>query len=181
LTEGVAAIADACLSWAIDNNLSQRLTLRDPLAVVQIKTLEAGACAAALALFTGQPQPEPSLAAPALLLGSLSYGVSLVFAMKALRLLGAAREAAYFATAPFLGAVLSVPLLGERPGATDLAAAALMVAGVALLRSEQHVHAHTHATLEHDHVHTHDEHHQHAHQGAFEEPHAYPHRVVVPL
>ncbi|WP_437811738.1 DMT family transporter [Sorangium sp. So ce1078] len=173
---GVAAIAGACLSWAIDNNLSQRLTLRDPLAVVQIKTLGAGACAAALALSTGQPLPEPSLAMPALLLGSLSYGVSLVLDMKALRILGAAREAAYFATAPFLGALLSVPLLGDRPGAADLAAAGLMVAGVALLRSERHAHGHAHAALEHDHVHTHDEHHQHAHEGPSDEPHAHPHR-----
>ncbi|XYH95029.1 hypothetical protein ACMHYB_45610 [Sorangium sp. So ce1128] len=75
---GVAAIAGACLSWAVDNNLSQRLTLRDPLAVVQIKTLGAGACAAGLALLGGQQIPEPSLVLPALLLGSLSYGVSLV-------------------------------------------------------------------------------------------------------
>ncbi|WP_437607991.1 hypothetical protein WMF20_45120 [Sorangium sp. So ce834] len=95
---------------------------------------------------------------------------------EAAAILGAAREAAYFATAPFLGAVLAIPLLGERPGAADLAAAGLMAAGVALLRSERHAHAHTHAPLEHDHVHTHDEHHRHAHDGAFDEPHAHPHR-----
>ncbi|WP_437941642.1 DMT family transporter [Sorangium sp. So ce341] len=176
---GVAAIAGACLSWAIDNNLSQRLTLRDPLAVVQIKTLGAGACATALALLGGQQLPGPSLVAPALLLGCLSYGVSLVLDMKALRILGAAREAAYFATAPFIGAILSVPLLGDRPGATDLAAAGLMLAGVALLRSEQHAHTHTHVALDHDHVHTHDEHHHHAHvhpHAALDAPHAHPHR-----
>ena len=173
---GAAAIAGACLCWGIDNNLSQRLSLRDPIALVQIKTLGAGVCAAALALSTGHPLPELSLAVPALALGSLSYGVSLVLDMHALRLLGAAREAAYFATAPFIGAMLSIPLLGDRPGVSDLAGAALMVAGVVLLRRERHDHRHTHDAMEHDHAHVHDEHHRHAHDDLADEPHAHPHR-----
>ena len=171
---GAGAIAGACLCWGIDNNLSQRLSLRDPIALVQIKTLGAGACAAALALSMGHPLPE--LALPALALGSLSYGVSLVLDMHALRLLGAAREAAYFATAPFLGAMLSIPLLGDRPSVLDLVGAAFMVIGVVVLRYERHDHRHAHEAMEHDHAHVHDEHHQHSHDGLIDEPHAHPHR-----
>ena len=173
---GVLAIAGACLCWAVDNNLSQRLSLRDPLAVVQVKTLGAGACTLAVVLAIGQPAPDLRAAGPALLLGSLSYGLSLILDMKALRVLGAAREAAYFATAPFLGALLSIPLLGDRPGPADAAAAGLMIAGVALLRGERHRHAHTHEALEHDHLHEHDEHHPHEHDGPIAGPHAHPHR-----
>lgn len=173
---GAAAIAGACLSWAIDNNLSQRLSLRDPIATVQIKTLGAGTCAAALALLTGHPLPDFSLAGPALVLGSLSYGLSLVLDMHALRLLGAAREAAYFATAPFLGALLSIPLLGDRPVPQDLAGASLMIAGITLLHRERHAHGHVHEATEHDHMHVHDEHHRHPHDGPADEPHAHPHR-----
>src|SRR5215212_5642061 len=36
---GALAIAGACLSWGIDNNLTQKLSVRDPIAVVRIKTL----------------------------------------------------------------------------------------------------------------------------------------------
>lgn len=34
---GIAAVALACLAWAIDNNLAQRLSVRDPFAIVRIK------------------------------------------------------------------------------------------------------------------------------------------------
>jgi drug/metabolite transporter (DMT)-like permease len=173
---GAVAIAGACLSWAIDNNLSQRLSLRDPIAVVRIKALGAGTCNLILALATGATLPEPALAAAALVLGAFCYGLSLVLDMKALRILGAAREAAYFATAPFLGALLSILLLGDRPRLPDLAGALLMIAGIILLRRERHVHVHTHEAIEHDHSHVHDAHHQHAHEGPFTEPHAHPHR-----
>jgi len=40
---GTAALAGACLSWAVDNNLTQRLSLRDPVAIVQIKAAAAAA------------------------------------------------------------------------------------------------------------------------------------------
>jgi drug/metabolite transporter (DMT)-like permease len=66
---GALAIAGACLSWAIDNNLSQRLSLRDPMAVVQIKATGAGLISMTLALLSGHASP-----APALLIGSLLLG-----------------------------------------------------------------------------------------------------------
>ena len=172
---GVLAIAAACLSWAVDNNLTQRLSLRDPLQVTQVKSFGAGACNLGLAFALGQPPPLRILPA-ALALGAVSYGLSLVLNMRALRVLGAARQAAYFATAPFAGALLSVAILGDRLGPLELAAAALMGAGVFLLTRERHQHVHTHAPLEHDHLHTHDEHHDHAHDGPVDEPHAHPHR-----
>lgn len=172
---GALAIAGACLAWAIDNNASQRVSLKDPLAIVQVKTLGAGSGSLALAFIFDQPLPDLSIIAGAMLLGTASYGVSLVLDMRALRLLGAAREAAYFATAPFIGALLAIPLLGERPSIVDAGAATAMIAGVLLLRSERHGHPHTHDALDHDHLHTHDAHHQHAHPGPITEPHSHPH------
>ena len=66
--------------------------------------------------------------------GFLCYGVSIVFDVYALRHLGAAREAALFATAPFLGAVAAVPILGERLTQTHITSGALMAVGVLILR-----------------------------------------------
>jgi drug/metabolite transporter (DMT)-like permease len=174
---GALAIAGACLCWALDNNLSQRLSLRDPIAVVRLKALGAGLGSLGLALLTGASFPNLSTAAVALLLGALSFGVSLVLDLHALRTLGAAREAAIFATAPFVGALLAIPVLGERLGARDMVAAAAMALGVCTLVRARHGHVHVHEELFHDHAHTHDVHHQHAHA---EEPppgiHAHPHR-----
>jgi drug/metabolite transporter (DMT)-like permease len=103
---GIVEIAGACLSWGIDNNLTQRVSLRDPVAVARIKTLAAGTCVLVLALWQGGRLPGTTAVISAGVVGALCYGVSIVLAVKALRELGAARESAYFATAPFVGALL---------------------------------------------------------------------------
>lgn len=174
---GFFAIAGACLSWALDNNLSQRLSLRDPIVVTRIKTLSAGVCTLSLAVVVDHSLPRPLILIAALLLGVLSYGVSLVLDMQALRLLGAAREAGFFATAPFIGALAAVPLLGERWGSHEIVATVVMVLGVGLLLSARHHHIHVHAAVLHDHTHVHEDHHDHEHEGEhpIEEPHAHPH------
>jgi drug/metabolite transporter (DMT)-like permease len=163
---GALAVAAACLAWAIDNNLTQRLSVRDPIAVVRIKALGAAACNLALAFAFGSPLPAPWVVAAALLVGAASYGVSVVLDFHALRILGAAREAAYFATAPFAGALVAIPLFGQRPGRAELLAGAAMVAGVIALFRDRHAHPHTHEAIEHDHLHVHDQHHRHAHDHA---------------
>lgn len=163
-TAGAALIAGACLCWALDNNLTQRLSLRDPFAIVRVKTLAAGVANTALGLaVTGWQVPAPAWLAGALALGVLSYGASVVLDAYALRLVGAARESAYFATAPFVGALAAVAFLGDSLRWFDLAAMASMAVGVALLLRERHGHAHAHEAVGHEHLHVHDEHHRHAH------------------
>jgi ABC-type nickel/cobalt efflux system permease component RcnA len=100
-----------------------------------------------------------------------------VLAVHAMRLIGLAREAAVFATAPFIGALASVAVLGERFGLRELGATLLMLAGITLLLREEHAHLHAHESLEHDHRHVHDEHHRHAHlpEDPAGEPHAHRH------
>jgi drug/metabolite transporter (DMT)-like permease len=174
---GVVAIAGACASWAVDNNLTQRVSLRDPVAVVRIKALGAGICTLAVAMALGQPVPPPRVVLPVLVVGFVSYGVSIVLDVYALRALGAAREAALFATAPFVGALGSIPILAERLGPADLAGMGVMATGVVLLlTARHHAHVHRHEALEHEHAHVHDEHHRHEHDGPVTEPHSHPHR-----
>jgi drug/metabolite transporter (DMT)-like permease len=164
-TLGVALLASACLCWAVDNNLTQRLSLRDPFAIVRVKTLAAGIFNTSLGIaLAGGRVPELRLVAAALGLGSLSYGVSVVLDAYALRLVGAAREAAYFATAPFIGAIGSWALLHDRLTTVDVAAMSAMACGVGLLLRERHAHLHQHQELEHEHLHSHDEHHRHGHR-----------------
>ena len=173
---GVLAIAAACACWAVDNNLTQRLSLRDPVSVVRWKTLGAGICMSSIAIATGSTFPRGRVLAATLVIGALSYGVSVLLDLYALRLLGAAREAAFFATAPFVGALVAIPLLGERLSLSDSVAAGLMIAGIAVLLRARHAHRHVHDELVHDHLHVHDEHHRHDHDGPMIEPHAHPHR-----
>lgn len=180
-TAGVLLLAAACACWAIDNNLTQRLSLKDPFAIVRVKTLVAGVANTTLGLaVTAGPLPSWQFVLGALVLGSLSYGVSVVLDAFALRLVGAAREAAYFATAPFVGALASMVLLGDALRWHDGLAMLVMAAGVAFLLRERHGHEHAHEELVHEHLHEHDEHHQHDHQPGdpVGEPHSHPHRHV---
>lgn len=173
---GVLAIAAACACWAVDNNLTQRLSLRDPVAVVRWKTLGAGICMSSIAIVTGSTFPRGRVLVAALAIGALSYGVSVLLDLYALRVLGAAREAAFFATAPFVGAIVAIPLPGERLSVSDSVAAGLMIAGVAVLLRARHAHRHVHDEVIHNHAHVHDDQHSHDHEGVAIEPHAHPHR-----
>jgi drug/metabolite transporter (DMT)-like permease len=175
---GGVLIVGACVGWAIDNNLTQRLTVRDPFQIVAVKSGVAAAVNIGLALARGESVDGLAPMAAALGLGALAYGVSILLDAYALRLLGAAREAAVFATAPFAGALLAVPLLGEAWGGVETLSAAVMVVGVALLVGDRHAHVHRHGLLEHDHRHIHDEHHRHEHPPDVDpaEPHSHPHR-----
>ncbi len=178
---GVLAVALASASWAIDTNLNQRLSLRDPIALGALKGLTGGILMLLIARVAGEGLPGAQAVAWALLLGAVSYGASIVLFLRALRELGAARVAAYFATAPFVGALASVPVLGERLGGADLLAMGIMAAGLGLLLRESHNHEHQHEAMEHDHAHAHDEHHRHEHAPgtAGDTSHAHPHRHVL--
>jgi drug/metabolite transporter (DMT)-like permease len=177
ISYGVLAIAAACLCWAVDNNLTRKLSGKDPVHTAAIKGCAAGAvnCIAAFAL--GAHVPEPFLILLAGLVGLLGYGISLAVYIRSLRYLGTARTSAYFSTAPFIGAAVSIGLLHEPITGNFLLAAALMGLGVWLHITESHAHEHTHEEIDHDHMHYHDEHHMHDHDPSvpIEEPHSHPH------
>jgi drug/metabolite transporter (DMT)-like permease len=177
IAHGSLLIIAACAFWAIDNNLTRKVSASDAVVVAGLKGLVAGGVSLACALWLGQRLPPLDIAIAAAGLGFASYGVSLVLFVLALRQLGAARTGAYFAVAPFFGAVLALVILQE-PATLRLAVAgALMATGVYLHLTERHDHVHAHAPLAHEHAHRHDEHHRHGHDFSWDgtEPHTHPH------
>jgi drug/metabolite transporter (DMT)-like permease len=175
---GALAIAAACLCWAIDNNLTRKISASDAVQIAGIKGLAAGAVNLGIALWLGIALPGAGKAALAGLVGFCGYGMSLVFFVLALQGLGAARTGAYFSVAPFVGAALSLSMLGDAPGAGFWAASVLMGAGIWLHLTERHAHLHSHEAMTHAHEHRHDDHHRHHHDFDWDgsEPHAHPHR-----
>ncbi len=178
---GPLALAGACLAWAIDNNLTRKVSASDALFVAGSKGLVAGCVNTALAFALGASWPALPLLTSALLIGFLGYGLSLVLFVLALRGLGTARTGAYFSTAPFVGAAISIAVFAEPTSNGFWMAAALMAAGVWLHLTEHHAHEHTHTALMHAHRHKHDEHHQHSHDFAWDgqEPHSHAHHHGV--
>ena len=176
LDGGAGLVAGACLAWGIDNNLARKLSAADPVLIAMTKGLVAGAANTGFALWWGAALPSSGLLGASLVLGFIGIGVSLVLFILGLRHLGTARTGAYFALAPFIGAVLAIVFLGEALTVQIAVAGALMAVGLWLHLAERHEHAHQHEATEHDHSHTHDAHHQHDHDSPVTEPHAHLHR-----
>jgi drug/metabolite transporter (DMT)-like permease len=173
---GPLAVLGACVAWGIDNNLTRKVSLSDPLQIVELKGLIAGSFNVILGLWTGA-RMSFSLLLLTGVIGFFGYGVSLLLYVLALRHLGAARTGAYFSTAPFIGAVVSVIALGDTPTLGLVMAGGLMGIGVWLHVTERHEHDHMHTAIGHTHPHLHDEHHQHEHgpDDATGEPHTHWH------
>jgi drug/metabolite transporter (DMT)-like permease len=175
---GMIFISLACLSWAIDNNLTRKISAVDPFVLASIKGLVAGSINAALAYAMGATLPGWPGIGSAMLLGFVSYGLGLVLFIVALRHLGTARTGAYYGTAPFIGALATTVILATPLTPILMLSGLLMAFGAWLHLSEQHGHDHTHDSDEHAHRHSHDEHHQHAHDPGVivSEPHSHAHR-----
>jgi len=159
------AIIGACVAWALDNNLTRKVALIDATTIAMLKGLVAGAANVVLALLAGASVGSSAQLIAAGALGFTSYGISLVLFVSALRGLGTARTAAYFSTAPFTGALLSVLLLHEPVTWQLLVSAVAMATGVWLHLTEHHTHVHRHEAMDHEHEHKHDLHHRHEHDG----------------
>jgi drug/metabolite transporter (DMT)-like permease len=174
---GAGAVVAACFCWGLDNNFTRHVASADALFVASAKGVVAGTTNLVLALCLGAAFPPPGTAAAAMLVGWFGYGISLVLFVVALRGLGSARTGAYFATAPFIGALVAVATLHEPVAASYWLAAAAMAAGVWLHVSERHDHLHTHDGLAHRHEHVHDIHHRHHHDFPWDgsEPHSHEH------
>jgi drug/metabolite transporter (DMT)-like permease len=177
---GPLAVCGACAAWALDNNLTRKVALSNPLQIVELKGAIAGPVNLALGLWVGGALPNVSETLIAGLVGFLGYGVSLALFVVALRDLGTARTGAYFSTAPFLGAIAAVAFLNEPITMQLLLAGILMGTGVWLHVTEHHEHEHMHSPLVHEHPHVHDEHHQHQHSTGDPtgEPHTHLHKHV---
>lgn len=176
---GIALLVGACAFWGLDNNLTQRVSLRDARQIVAVKGLAGGTTSLLLAATCGgfgHWNLLRLLAAAAV--GSVSFGFSIVLFVRGLRHLGVLQTGMLFALAPGFAALLSWIFLRESIAISSVFALGSMTTGALLLATDRHEHLHTHEALEHAHVHEHDEHHQHEHtpEQLAQSPHAHRHR-----
>ena len=172
----------ACLCWGFENNCTRMLSLNNPLQIVVIKGFGSGAGALIIALALRQQASNLVHILLALLLGFVSYGLSIYFYIKAQRELGAARTSAYYAVAPFIGVFLSILIFGQALTLSFVLALLIMVLGAYFAAVEHHKHYHVHEEITHEHRHSHnDEHHSHghslgeSHDESTAEEHSHPH------
>lgn len=164
----ILLVTAACAFWGLDNHLTALIDGITPAQSTLWKGMAAGTFNIVLATILGASWPGASTWSVALLVGALSYGVSIALYIASAQQLGATRAQIIFASSPFLAAVLSAIFLSEPFGVVHLFAVGVLIVSVFLLLKDRqvHLHEHTHEQLEHDHSHRHDdEHHTHTHDG----------------
>lgn len=160
------AVVTGCLCWGMDNHLTALIDQLTPEATTFWKGLVAGSVNLGIGLLIAPLQASGITIALALIVGALSYGASVVLYIVSAQQLGATRAQGLFASAPFIGAVLSFVLLREPVGMLQLVAIVVLVASIVLILRGHHSHAHHHEAVDHLHRHRHDDgHHLHAHPG----------------
>ena len=159
----------ATVCWGFENNCTRNIASKSTYEIVVLKGIFSGLGSLLIAFTMRESMPGTGYAVVALLLGFVSYGLSIFLYVRAQRVLGAAKTSAYYAVAPFVGAFLSFVFLKEQLSWKYLTALAVMIAGSALVVVDtlirQHVHQHVH-TFTHTHdgsTHTHTVVHTHEH------------------
>lgn len=119
----------ACICWGFENNCTRMMSQSDPLEIVVLKGFGSGLGSLAIAFAVGEQLPPLRLILCALLLGFVSYGLSIFFYVYAQRKLGAAKTSAYYAFSPFIGVLLSLLIFQEIPSLSFWAALLIMALG----------------------------------------------------
>lgn len=127
----------AAVCWGFENNCTRKISSKDPLQIVLIKGLFSGLGSIIIGLCIGE-RISVLWAIPAVLcIGFVAYGLSIFFYVYAQRILGAARTGAYYAIAPFIGALLSVIIFNDIPHYTYFIALILMGIGAWLCAKDE--------------------------------------------
>lgn len=186
--QGSMLVLGACICWGFENNCTKMISNKSSEEIVVIKGCFSGLGALLTAFFIGESLPSLLAAAGALVLGFVSYGLSINLYIKAQKDLGAAKTSAYYSIAPFLGVLFSILLIGERPLLNFYIALFIMVATTILMVRDSielqhdhihghlHTHEHAHGDLVHSHEHLHEHSHWHIHEA--EEDHRHVHEEL---
>ncbi|MGV7224262.1 MAG: EamA family transporter [Nitrospinales bacterium] len=159
-------ITSGCLCWGLDNHFTALIDGISPAQTTLWKGIVAGAFNLLMGGAVAGGAGLPVVVLIALLVGAVSYGLSITLYITAAQGLGATRSQMVFSTAPFFGLLLSVIVLGEAFTGAQAMAAGLIVVSLLVLFSEKHAHVHRHDSMLHQHLHRHDGlHHDHEHDG----------------
>ncbi len=174
---GALLIVGACVFWGLDNSVTSRIDQISPQHVTFLKGVVAGSVNLTLGLaLTGAGNVTGWAILGALIVGAFGYGASITLWVRGAQQLGAARGQVIFATAPFIGAVLSWAVLTDAIDMVQLVAMTIAAVGVALSLRSAHRHEHRHEPMIHTHEHDHDDdHHDHDHVDGTPKRHSHVH------
>lgn len=128
---GSLFVLAACLCWGLENNCTRALSSKSAVQIVILKGIFSGLGSLIVAFLAGDAFPGVSHLLLALLLGFVSYGLSIFFYVRAQKYIGAASTSAYYSVSPFIGALLSFVFFDEALSKTYPIALVVMLIGAA--------------------------------------------------
>jgi drug/metabolite transporter (DMT)-like permease len=162
---GIVLVVAASFMWALDNNFTAKVSIKNPISIAATKGLAGGLVNLIFVFYIVGFDLNFKLILMGLSLGFVSYGISLVLLIHSMRYLGASRAGILFGANPFMAAFLSIIILKEALTYQFVFSAVIMAVGIIFILSEKHKHKHHHKYLHHSHRHEHDGHHEHEHDG----------------
>lgn len=166
---GSLLVIAATVCWGFENNCTRKISSKNTYEIVILKGVFSGLGALVIAFIKRETVPQFLYIVFALLLGFVAYGLSIFLYVRAQNVLGAAKTSAYYAVAPFIGALLSFLFLKEKLTWMYLAALTVMILGTVfvvidtLKRNHVHIHMHTFTHTHDGSTHTHTVTHSHEH------------------
>lgn len=130
---GSLMVLGAATCWGFENNCTRMLSHKSSEQIVIIKGIFSGLGSLIAAFLVGEQMPQWIYIIAVMMLGFVSYGLSINFYIMAQAYLGAAKTSAYYSIAPFLGVAFSLLLVGERPDVQFYIALAVLVVGTVLI------------------------------------------------
>ncbi len=133
---GSLLVLGATACWGLENNCTRNISEKSTYQIVTIKGFGSGTGSLIVAIILGEKMPEIRYVLPAFLLGFVAYGLSIFTYIRAQKTLGAAKTSAYYAVAPFIGALLSFLFLRESLTIAYIIALAVMIVGTVFVVSD---------------------------------------------
>lgn len=130
---GSVLIILATMVWGLENNFTRNLSDNSSIKITAIKGTFSGLSSILLAYFLNQMTWDVSLILLSMLLGFVTYGLSIMFYIYAQRSLGASKTSSFYALAPFLGAGISILVFKDVPQLNFYIALVLMIWGIVLI------------------------------------------------
>lgn len=131
--KGSLLVLGACICWGFENNCTKMISNKSSVEIVTIKGIFSGLGSFIVALIIGEAIPGLMFMFIVLLLGFVSYGLSINFYIKAQSVIGAAKTSAYYSVSPFCGVLFSLLLLGEVPGIQFYIALFIMIISTVIM------------------------------------------------
>ncbi len=133
---GSLLVLGATACWGLENNCTRSISEKSTYQIVTIKGFGSGIGSLIVAMTLGESLPEIRYILPAVLLGFVAYGLSIFTYIRAQKTLGAAKTSAFYAVAPFIGALLSFVFLRESLTTAYIIALVIMIIGTVFVVSD---------------------------------------------